>query len=171
MVGTLLLIIANVVVLAAFFFYFRRRIARALESDTIIARVRDEVGQMIVELNETADRNIAVLEERIARLSNLLSDADKRIVVLKKEADKSRAKERVYSQLKPRPAPVEARPPLVDAAPPAAPKSVEPIRPKSLREEVLDLHRQGIEPRTIAARLNKTVGEVELIISLGERAR
>lgn len=159
MIGTLLLIVANCAVLVGFYVYFRRRLDRALQSDEILKAVRDEVSQMIVDMNETADRNIALIEERIARLSSLVGDADRRIVVLQKEVERTKTRESVYSQLKPKP------------AVPAAPTMEEPVRAKSPREEVMELFHQGIDPKQIATKLNKTLGEVELIISLGDRRR
>ncbi len=159
MAGMVLLIIANAALLVGFFFYFRRRIDRALATDSIVKAIRDEVNQMIVDFNGTTDRNIALIEERIGRLQGLLSNADKRITVLKKESEKTKSSEDVYAQLKP-------RGPLPE---PSIPK--DPVRAKSPREEVLDLYHQGMDPKLIASRLNKTLGEVELIISLGERRR
>jgi len=159
MAGMILLIFANIALLVGFFFYFRRRIDRALATDSIVKAIQDEVNQMIVDFNGTTDRNIALIEERIGRLQGLLSSADKRIAVLKKEGEKTKTSEEVYAQLKP-------RGPLPEAPPPQA-----PVRVKSPREEVLDLHHQGMDAKLIASKLNKTLGEVELIISLGERRR
>jgi len=159
MAGMILLILANIALLVGFFFYFRRRIDRALETDSIVKAIQDEVNQMIVDFNGTTDRNIALIEERIGRLQGLLANADKRITVLKKESDKTRASDEVYTQLKP-------RGPLSEAPP-----SETPVRAKSPREEVLDLHHQGMDAKRIASKLNKTLGEVELIISLGDRRR
>ncbi len=158
MAATLLIVFLNGAILAAFFVYFRRRIVRYLASGDALEEVKREIGRMVVDINETTERNIALIEERIARMNGLLAEADRRIVVLKKESERSLAKDGVYANLRPRPAPVA--------------KEAEPgVRAKSPREEVLDLHDQGMEPRLIASKLNKTLGEVELIISLGERRR
>lgn len=165
MVGAALLILVNATLLVAFFVYFRRRIDRALETGTIVKAIQDEVNQMIVDINGTTDRNIALIEERIERLQGLLAGADKRISVLKRESERGKVAEEVYTQLKP-------RGPLAEApVPPAAPKPTEPPAAKSPREEVLELHSQGMDSKRIASKVNKTLGEVELIISLGERRR
>ncbi len=149
MATTLISITVNLIVLFLFFVYFRRRISAILQTTNIVQQIQREVDEMITELNQTADRNIGLMEERLERLGALISDADKRISVLKKEGDRSKSSEAVYTQLRPK------------VTPPPAP---EPKR--SARDEVLELYRQGVEPKEIAARVNKTLGEVDLIISL-----
>lgn len=150
MATTLISITVNLIVLFVFFLYFRRRISSVLQTTNIVQQIQREVDEMIVELNQTADRNIGLMEERLERLSALISDADKRIGVLKRESDRSKVSETVYTQLRPK---------ITPPPPPAEPR-------KSARDEVLELYRQGVEPKEIAARVNKTLGEVDLIISL-----
>jgi Family of unknown function (DUF6115) len=156
MATTLIGIIINIAVLFVFFLYFRRRIEAILETKKVVEHIRSEVDDMIVELNQTADRNIGLMEERLTRLSALVSEADRRITVLKKESDRGKSAEAVYTHLKPlSAAPSPRKEPEVQAA------------KKSPREEVLELYRQGLDAREIAGKVDKTLGEVELIISLG----
>lgn len=163
MVGNLVVILVNLAVLLGFFVYFRRRIDRALQTENILRDIRSEVDEMIVDLNQTTDRNVGLVEDQLARLAARIAEADRRIVVLKKESEKTRATDAVYTHLKP---PVQQ----VAEIPPNPPetkgeKSLE--KPKSARERVLEMYRSGLEAREIATKLGKTLGEVELIISLG----
>ena len=162
MVGTLLVILSNCVVLFIFFVYFRRRIDRALQSESILSDIRAEVDQMIVELNQTTDRNVGLVEDHLERLAARIAEADRRIVVLKKEAEKVRTADTVYSRLKP------VAPPRREEAKKAEQKpEAPPEKKKTIRDQVLELYRSGMEAREIAAKVDKTLGEVELIITLG----
>ncbi len=162
MVGTLVVILVNLVVLFIFYLVFRRRIDRALQTENILKDIRTEVDQMIVDLNETTDRNVGVVEEQLSRLSARIAEADRRIVVLKKENERNRTADTVYTQLRPasRPSPPQ---PVKQQEKKADP----PPEKKSTREQVLELYRSGFEAKEIASKLKKTLGEVELIISLG----
>ena len=66
----------------------RDRVRRATSRDAHIAEIRDEVSRLLVELNRTTDRNIALIEDRIASLNELLSSADKKIGLLRRETEK-----------------------------------------------------------------------------------
>lgn len=163
MVGNLLVILVNLVVLLVFFLYFRRRIDRALQTENILHDIRVEVDEMIVDLNQTTDRNVGLVEDQLARLAARIAEADRRIMVLKKESEKTRTTDTVYTHLKP------VAPQLAEKPSKPAEKRVEKSaeKPKSAREQVLEMYRTGLEAREIAAKLGKTLGEVELIISLG----
>jgi hypothetical protein len=162
MVGTLLVILANCVVLFIFFVYFRRRIDRALQSESILSDIRAEVDQMIVELNQTTDRNVGLVEDHLERLAIRIAEADRRIVVLKKEAEKVRTADTVYSRLKPVALPRQPEVKKAEQKPEALPE-----KKITIRDQVLELYRSGMEAREIAAKVDKTLGEVELIITLG----
>lgn len=166
MVGTLLIILINGLILFLFFVFFRRRIDSALQSENILRDIRSEVERMIIDLNQTTDRNIGIVEEQLERLSARIAEADRRIGVLKKEAHKERASEAVYTQLRP------IVPPAAKEVKPAEKKPDKrqegpPEEKKTTRERVLELYRSGLEAREIAAQVDKTLGEVELIIALG----
>jgi hypothetical protein len=163
MTVALLGIFANLIVLFGFFMYFRSKILRTLQTKDIVQQIQSEVDTMITQLNETADRNIALVEERLTRLSTLLADADRRIVVLKRDAARAKKVDEVYTHLKPPDSIVV----------PEAEHVAEPevSLKRSPRDEVLALYEQGIEPREIASRVEKTLGEVDLIISLGTKRK
>lgn len=124
---------------------------------------------MVTELNGTAERNIALLENQIRTVNELVDKAAKTTGVLQKEKEKHDLASRVYTSLgrsKPlkldvedeiskTPEPIEAEPVDFDSLP--------------LREKALVLHRKGNSLDSIATELDMSRGEVELIISLHDR--
>jgi hypothetical protein len=77
----------------------RDRVRRATNVNSQIAEVRDEMSRLVVDLNQTTDRNIALIEDRIASLNELLSAADKKIGLLSREIEKHDLGTRMYSRL------------------------------------------------------------------------
>ena len=82
----------------------RDRVRRATTANAQISEIRDEMSRLVVDLNQTTDRNIALIEDRIASLNELLSAADKKIGLLHREIEKHDVGTQVYSRL------VEGRP-------------------------------------------------------------
>lgn len=156
MVTTLILVLINLAVLFGMFLFFNAKIKKALSTEEIIKTVREEVDQMIVELNQTTNRNIGLIEESIKRLSATLRKADKSVGILNKEAERRKQSEEVYTNLKPKSVQIQK-----------SENSGEKV--KSIQEKVLDLHRKGLSPSVISKRLDMTVGEIELIISIHGR--
>ena len=103
MVTTIILIGVNFLVLLIMYFVFKGKIEKALTNEEILRSVREEVDQMIVELNQTTNRNIGLIEESINRLSEVLRKADKSIMLLSRQQDQQKKREEVYTNLKPRP--------------------------------------------------------------------
>ncbi len=193
----LLILAANGAVVFLAYRSLRRRIDAASASTDLINQVRAEIGQIITELNQVTDRNIGLVEGKIAELSRTLEEADKKIVLLSREGEKLSVGKR-YSQLRPRvsilpdvvspvegaaAAPItptlsskpahrnggEGPSQILDQAQSRAQAQVEAPRGAGGREEVVAMYRQGIDRRLIAKKLHKTIGEIDLIISLEER--
>ncbi|HET7838511.1 MAG TPA: hypothetical protein VFL04_02040, partial [Rectinemataceae bacterium] len=80
-------------------FLLRARIRRFLELENLLADVRAESRALVMELNETADRNVSLVEDRISSLRELLEEVDRRIGVAHRELDARRAERAVYDQL------------------------------------------------------------------------
>jgi hypothetical protein len=153
----------------------------------------------VTELNQAAERNVVLLEDRVAALNELLTAADKKIGLLRREIERHEAGARVYGHLATPSAraaaavaaeaasdaerdPVGALPrrSVADAERPAAggtpdrPVGTRPAAEDSrmaMRAEIGRLARAGFAPAAIAARVGAPLGEVELILSLEVRAR
>jgi len=155
MVTTIILIGVNFLVLLIMYFVFKGKIERALTNEEILRSVREEVDQMIVELNQTTNRNIGLIEESINRLSEVLRKADKSIMLLSRQQDQQKKSEEVYTSLKPRPLKIDDK----------KPKKEE----KTIPEQVMELYNQGFSPTIISNKLDISVGEIETIISIHGR--
>ena len=175
--------------LAIVYVVLRERLRRAASAAAQSRELREEVGRLVVELNQTTERNVALVEDAVARLNELLGKADKKIGLLRREADRHDGGMELYARLEstrargaqesPRVVPAASRthspgagvqpdatkarfaPPPLAAAPEAGPADV--------REEAVRLGRRGFAPALIAQRLGLPLGEVELIVSLDRR--
>jgi regulator of replication initiation timing len=151
MVNTILVIGLQFVSFFLLFLLLRKRLERNLDPKELSGKVKEELTSIMVELNRTTDQNIGLLEDKIGELKSLVEKAEKRIVLLKREEMKQDASRNVYQR-------------MTQEKQPAA----EGVK-RSVQEEVVRLHREGFSPEVIAGHLGKTVGEVELIISVGRR--
>lgn len=145
------------------FLLLKKKVMELVNPGSIIGEIRKEIDQIILELNRTTDRNIGLIEDKINSISDLLSKADKRILILQRENEKHNLtqnysniiKQNVRKQVSNTPLPV---------------KEVK-VKEKelSVNDMVLQLYREGFDKSVIAGKLNVPVGEVELIISLNNR--
>jgi hypothetical protein len=165
-----------------------KKIDRARSGSEVLKQIRSEVNQMIVELNQTADRNIGLVEQRIQSLTDLLEQADRKIKILQREIDRYSRSVETYSSIKPRS--VTPAAPSSSASNTRTRESLQsssrglpsqrngnavqsenaepPVKQKTKREQIIALYNQGISVDLIASRVNSTVAEVELIISIHE---
>jgi hypothetical protein len=190
----------NAAALAIMFLYFRKLIRNTLGLDDVLDRVRTEVGGMIAELNQTADRNVSLLEDRIERAQSFMKSADKRFEAIARAGDERSRERDIFEKLsraRPLAQPVEpareqAREPARDAPPyepregeaGKAPGKAEAPRGPEIRaseipvnvgltpsERAIRLWETGISSEIIASRLSMTVAEVDLIVAMEEQRR
>jgi len=109
----------------------KKKIDKIANTDSQLEEVREEVARIIIELNQTTERNIALIEDRISRLAELLSTADKKIGLLKRESEKHEVSQKVYSELSAKP--------VVNV-----PKSARPK--KDNQQEILRLYLAALHP-------------------------
>ncbi len=123
----LLILALNIAGLFAVYFLLRARIRRFLELENLLGEVRAESRALVMELNETAERNVSLVEDRIGALRSLLEEVDRRIGVAHRELENRSAEKAVYEQLSRR-RPIVPRaggPDLFPSEPPAAPPFAE----------------------------------------------
>ena len=89
----------------------RDRVRRASSTESRIAEIREEVSRLLVELNQATDRNIALMEDKIAALNEAIATADKKIGLLRRETEKHDVGSQIYSRL------AEGRLPRASASP------------------------------------------------------
>ncbi|MFO7782108.1 MAG: hypothetical protein R6W94_10830 [Spirochaetia bacterium] len=186
--NSILVVVMNVGLAAAVYLLLVRRIDRKLEPGRVVDNIRSEIDGIIVELNQTTDRNIGLVEDRVNRLNALLEQADRRLAVLKREIEsRSGSTERYNDILRRAPrAQSDAAPRTQGSAsrengqpespdregtqhPHAAPAGQASEGRAARKKQIVELHRKGIASNIIANRTGTTVGEVELIISLADR--
>lgn len=102
MQGIIIFAAVNAAFLIFIFFFFKARIDRRLRSNETLQVVREEISELIVELNQTTNRNVEIIEERIERLKEITQRADKRIGLLTKEIGNKEKESEVYTSLKPK---------------------------------------------------------------------
>jgi hypothetical protein len=129
------------------------------QKSKVLLELESEVNDLILEMNQTTDRNINILEEKIRALSKILNDADKRIKILGTETGKIKAETTVYSR-----AGLIDEKKLDSDVPLKKKQAVETNK----RDRIIELHNNGFTSSVIASRVGLTVGEIELIISLVE---
>lgn len=111
-VSTIAILVAlDLLGLGVVWLYVRSRLRKALELDSLLLNIRKEVGILTTELNQTTDRNISLVEDRMEALRSLLDEADRRMGVIRKEVETRAVERDVYSRLgRPHPAPVSTYP-------------------------------------------------------------
>lgn len=142
-----------------------RKISK-LQKSNVIMELESEVNDLVLELNQTADRNINILEEKIKTLTGILHDADKRIKILGTELEKKQSENRTYNQL----GKISGNPNSSDTVlkPGKIQQPKNQLVETNKKDRIIELHNNGFTSPVIATQIGLTVGEVELIISLDE---
>ncbi|MDR2397212.1 MAG: hypothetical protein LBD74_00455 [Spirochaetaceae bacterium] len=95
-------LVLSVISLAAcviFFIYCRAYLRRRTGSERILAEFREEVYQLIGEIDAATDKDALLVEERIKNLRSILEEVDKRMNVHLREMDRRRSQEEAYAEL------------------------------------------------------------------------
>ncbi len=179
------------------FFVFRARLEKLAGLEGRLCALRDEVEALAVDFGEVSERNIGLLEDRIAVMRDLLDEAQSRGTQPGAPARGSAA----VPELRPDDGAGESGRGVPGASATAAAtaatipdegaalpivlalgrspgrtltrggaESAGPAQHgKSPKTEALDLYRAGFTSEVIAARLGLSVAEVDLIVGLEER--
>jgi DNA-binding NarL/FixJ family response regulator len=176
-IGTAVLLSTGITILLISFVYILlvRDRNRSKRSDILLKEIRDDAEEIVREINQVTDRNIAILEDMIGRIDSKLEDADKRITLLGKKAENEEREAVTYSHLRKASREqelfdfdkVRSRSGKQEEAKPETGPGTKP----SVRGEVLELSRRGFSSQVIARKTGVSLGEVELMIKLGERGQ
>jgi hypothetical protein len=91
--------VAAVLLNIAGFFLLRRYVRLRTEADKLLAGYRDEVDNMIAEIDAATDRDSRLVEQRIKTLRQVLEEANRRIGTYVRELNRSRQGEAMYASL------------------------------------------------------------------------
>jgi Family of unknown function (DUF6115) len=156
----ILAVMLFIIIIVSIIIIFRR--ITKLQKSNVIVELESEVNDLILELNQTADRNINILEEKIKTLTKFLHDADIRIKILGTESEKLKSEPTTYNQL----GKIEENVSIDNDK--AITQTKKQVVETNSKDRIIELHNNGFTSPVIATRVGVTVGEVELIISLVE---
>ncbi len=156
--------ISGICLLAIYSVYFllNRKINKILDSKKLLSKVNDEVDSLILELNQTTERNVLLIEDRINKLSELIKSSDRSILLMNKELSKKGREPFVYSHLEKK----RIFPPIENERVKEPVKNDENLNEK---KRIMELFNKGLSPAIIASKTGTSIGEVELIITLNSR--
>lgn len=160
---------ANIIIVSLLFLFLTRRLVRKLSLEESLDELQREVGGIVTEMNQAAERNISLLEDKIEELRDIEQRIDRKITLLNRETQKENESATTYREIVREARKQQRRNPSEASSGDALEASQPDTRP--IRERILDLHRKGISPNIIATRVGSTVGEVELIIGLSGGGR
>lgn len=167
------------------------RIERKTRPSKLVENLRSEISGIIVELNATTDRNVQIIEDRIEQLKKTIESADRKIKLLHDEIAKAERGNQLYVRLRKDKPIVPPAAPNASASVPQEPTAVPPkdsppaakqdslpqqgvqATPKNdltphqqMRARVWEMYAMGERIDRIAARVGRTEGEIELMVSL-----
>lgn len=89
----------NILIAAALYIFLNRKIDRQMSPDEMLTRIRREVEGIIRDLNQTTDRNIGLIEDRVEMLRTILENVDRRIVLMKRESERKEVSSALYNDI------------------------------------------------------------------------
>ena len=156
--------VTGICLLAIYSVYFllNRKISKILDSEKILSRVDEEVNSLILELNQTTERNVLLIEDRITKLSQLIKESDKSILLLNKEFNRQKIEPLNYNNLSKKRIFIPVEDEIVKT-------DTENDENLSDKLRILELFNKGFTSEVIASKTGTSIGEVELIITLHSR--
>ncbi len=140
----------NVALWILLLLWLRRLIVRRLAPERILRDLREEVADLVREINRVGDQNTTLVEDRVSTLKSIVGQAENLIdegqLLLRR---------------------LEERTDLDQPQPSAHPEIKH--EGDAPRDKVGRLHRQGMSSDMIASHLGIAIGEVELMIALMEQ--
>ncbi len=128
-----------------------------------MSNVNEEVNGIILELNQTTERNILLIEEKINKISQLIEDSDKSIQILDRRIKiDNRVDPTHYSHLE-----KKRKFPVIEDE--IVKKTEEIDENQNDKKRIMELYNNGLSSDLIASKTGTTIGEVELIITLNSR--
>ena len=164
------------------FFYFRRYLKRRTGQERILSELREEVNNIVRSIDEAADRDISLVEEREKALKSLLANVDKRLRLYIREMETRREAEDKHVALTTKtqsPTYQEMGKSRYRLSPPDAAPAHDPVAADNsgggetsavsaapLGEQIRELMRAGFAPPVIASRMGVSIAEVEFAAAL-----
>lgn len=144
----------------------KHKISNRIDNKKFLKEVNEEIALLIAQINETSDRNVLLVENRLERLNTLLAQSDKKIIQLKELSSVPVTKVELTDDVIDSSVIVKEEVVVEVTEEESTVVEIEDHPDLSRKDRILLLHKQGISPSVIASQTKATIGEVELIISL-----
>ena len=159
----LVLLIINLVVLFAAFIRLKDRFS----STRILGDIRSEIDRLIMDLGRETDRDVAILEDRIRGLRELMDEADRRILLADREESKRKTLPEIPApEVTPEQTPEQTEPVIIYTKPRISRRESQIEAEIPVRERAIQMARKDISPEIIAKTLGISQGEVDLILTM-----
>ncbi len=151
------------------------KLKKSVKNKNFLREVHEEINSLITQINETSDRNVLLVENRLEKLNNLIYDSDKKIIILKEILSDANNKiinnkekdEPATTSSEKQPLEIEIEDEeMIDTEEPIVNKSIKDDSSLSKKDRIILLHKQGISSAVIARQTDSTIGEVETTISI-----
>jgi hypothetical protein len=160
----LLLFALNSGSMVLLYYFLKRKVDKTYNQGVFLDRVEKEVGTIITELNQTTERNIQLIENKLDSLRSLstkvdyvIRQAEEDLGRLQDEAEILRRRDRSPGQ----PHYNQPRVPKIEE---------EPLDPREQKKrQVSQLVLQGLELSEVSEKTGMSIGEIELIMALTRR--
>ncbi len=159
-------------VLFLIFLYFRKRFRDEISLGEVLEKARREIGSLVAELNRTTDRNVTLLEDRIAAAKEAAESAARSFEAVKREKDARERERAAYDRMgRVRPL-VQAGEPARDAKPAAGAEASRQRTPGPVGGSVAAETKAGDPARDAeAVRREEASGQLPLITASSEPVR
>ena len=172
LIAALVLLCINIV----FMIIFYRKTAHNFSQNAYRDRIREEVNRLIIDIEHESDHAVTILEDKILQIEKLLADTDKHIALVEQEHEKWRAQKefigayRASQEGDTEPtADTKKNTVMIYKKPIGIPETAAKVSSfLNPREQVVELARQGFSIDFIAEKVDLPLGEIALILSIGE---
>lgn len=95
----LIFVSVNIIIMVFMFLFLSRRLHRQYNSKQFMAEMQQEVNAIITEMNQTTERNLQLIEDRMEQVAALTAQLDKRIIMAKSAEEKRPDSGGTYNQI------------------------------------------------------------------------
>ncbi len=155
------------------------------EADKGNSGLDKDAENLIIEINRTTERNLQLMEAKIAQIKDAVKDAERVVSVINREKAGNLDESEIYRKLEARSfygKSEEIRDDVIRIELPGGKKNNRNIRAeektdnkvtdeKDIRKRAVTMYKNGIEIELISKNLNIPTGEIELMISLDKAGR
>ena len=173
LIASLILLCVNIILMIIFY----RKTSHNFSQNAYRDRIREEVNRLIIDIEHESDHAVTILEDKIRQIEKLLSDTDKHIALVEQEHEKWILQRDFLEQyqaskqesVEPMVADTKKNTVMIYKKPIGIPETAAKVSSfLNPREQVVELARQGFSIDFIAEKVDLPLGEIALILSIGE---